>query len=95
VDIANELGFSKPSVSRAMGILRGEGLIRMDSSGRIELTETGRKAAEDIYERHTLIAEFLEKTLKVSKETAARDACRIEHVVSSETFAKIKSSLRK
>ncbi|MDR3072207.1 MAG: metal-dependent transcriptional regulator [Clostridiales Family XIII bacterium] len=95
VDIANELGYSKPSVSRAMSILRNEGLIRIDSGGKIELTDIGHKAAEDIYERHTRIAEFLQKTLGVDKKTALGDSCRIEHVISDETFRLIKTWLDK
>lgn len=89
VDIANEMGFSKPSVSRAMGILKAAGFIVMDEGGRINLTQAGRDRARSIYERHTAIAGFLEKSLGVSKETALKDACRIEHDLSQETYDKI------
>lgn len=89
IDVATEMGFSKPSVSRAMGILKAAGFIVMDESGRITLTQEGRLKASSIYERHTAIAEFLEKKLGVSKETALKDACRIEHDLSQETYSKI------
>lgn len=89
VDVAKEMGFSKPSVSRAMGILKSAGFVVMDESGRISLTEAGRDKASSIYDRHTAIASFLEKTLGVSRETAVKDACRIEHDLSQETYDKI------
>lgn len=89
IDIAAELEFSKPSVSIAMKNLREQGCIVMDTDGLISLTEQGRKIAEGIYERHTLFTEWL-KSLGVSEKTAAEDACRIEHVISEETFRAIK-----
>ena len=91
VDIAAELNYSKPSISRAMGILKSAGLITMEKRGNIILTEAGKKKADEIYERHRLIALFLETSLGVSHETADHDACRIEHIISDETFAKIKA----
>lgn len=89
IDIAAELEFSKPSVSVAMKNLRERGCVVMDADGLISLTDQGRKIAEGIYERHTLFTEWL-KSLGVSEKTAAEDACRIEHVISEETFRAIK-----
>ncbi len=83
IDIANELGFSKPSVSVAMKNLRNSGHIRVDENGHITLAPPGKKIAEMIYERHRLLSQWLE-SLGVSKETASEDACRIEHVISEE-----------
>ncbi len=90
VDIANELAFSKPSVSRAMSILKSGGMITMDKNNQIILTEEGRRKAEAVYERHCLLSRFLENILGVSAQTADADACRIEHIISEETFEKIK-----
>ncbi len=90
IDVANELDFTKASISRAMSILRKAGYITMDDSGNIHLTESGSQRATQIYERHRLIAEYLEKALQIGEETAATDACRIEHVISEESFHKIK-----
>lgn len=92
IDIANELEFSKPSVSRAMSILRTAGYITMDKNNLILLTEEGRKRAEAVYDRHCTLTRFLE-ALGVSAENAAADACRIEHIISEETFDKIKGFL--
>ena len=89
IDIATELNFSKPSISNAMKQLSSKGYIQMDESRLITLTEKGRKVAEQIYERHQLISEFLEM-LGVDSQTAAEDACKIEHVLSNETFEKFK-----
>ena len=89
IDIATELNFSKPSISNAMKQLSSKGYIHMDESRLITLTEKGRKVAEQIYERHQLISEFLEM-LGVDSQTAAEDACKIEHVLSKETFEKFK-----
>ncbi|MBR2294462.1 MAG: metal-dependent transcriptional regulator [Clostridiales bacterium] len=94
LDIANKMGFSKPSVSRAMGILRSEDYILVDDKGHITLTNKGRKVAEMIYERHVVISSLLE-SIGVSKETAAEDACRVEHVISEETFDKLKKYMAK
>lgn len=89
IDVAAALGYSKPSVSRAMGILRENGYIRMGDS-HIELTETGREKAEHVYERHCLLTKYLVDTLGVSEQVAAQDACRIEHVISETSFSKIR-----
>lgn len=89
IDIANELNFSKPSVSVAMKNLRLNGYIHMDHDGLITLTDSGREIAEKIYERHTLLTELL-TLLGVCPKTAAEDACRIEHVISAESFDAIK-----
>lgn len=89
VDIANELGFRKPSVSVAMKNLREKKHIRVDSSGFITLTPSGREIAETIYERHQFLSCWLTE-MGVPADTAAEDACRIEHVISPESFAAIK-----
>ena len=89
IDIANELGFSKPSVSVAMKNLRENGYIEVDSSGYITLLDSGRRIAEKIYERHTTLSKWL-VSLGVDDKTAAEDACRIEHIISSESFEAIK-----
>ncbi|MGN1351178.1 MAG: metal-dependent transcriptional regulator [Anaerovoracaceae bacterium] len=89
IDIVNELGFSKPSVSVAMKKLRENGYINMDDDGHITLLAAGREIAERIYERHTLLSQLLIR-LGVDETTAVEDACRIEHVISPETFQKIK-----
>lgn len=89
IDVAEEMGFSKPSVSRAVGILKNGGMISVDPSGYIELTPAGREVAEKIYERHTVLTKFFE-SLGVDSETAADDACKIEHDISDESFEAIK-----
>lgn len=89
IDIANELNFSKPSVSVAMKNLRENGYIEVDSSGYITLLDSGRQIAEKIYERHTTLSKWL-VSLGVDAKTAAEDACRIEHIISSESFEAIK-----
>lgn len=89
IDVANELSYKKPSVSVAMKNLRENGYITMDEERSIVLTETGRQIAETMLERHTLLSEWLER-MGVSKETAVDDACRIEHVISAESFEAIK-----
>lgn len=89
IDIANELHFSKPSVSVAMKNLREKGHIQVDGSGFITLTPSGREIAEMIYERHRLLSSWLMR-LGVPAETAQQDACRIEHVISRESFEAIK-----
>ncbi len=90
IDIANELDYSKPSISRAMGILKDQGYITIDKGGYIELTETGNEKAAEIYERHVLIQKFLIEALHVQEDIAEQDACRIEHIISAHTFDKIK-----
>ena len=89
IDIANELEYSKPSVSVAMKNLKGRGYITVSSEGYIVLTEEGRKLASDTYERHTLISQWLVE-LGVSPETASADACRIEHDLRQESFDALK-----
>lgn len=89
IDIANELEFSKPSVSVAMKNLREHGYIEMTSDGYITLTDSGREIAERMYERHTLITRWL-VSLGVPEQVASEDACKIEHVLSAETFRAIK-----
>lgn len=90
IDVARKTGYSKPSVSRAVGLLKKAGKIEVNEGGYITLTASGMETAEKILERHSLISEFLVK-LGVSEETAAEDACKIEHVISDESFAKIKA----
>lgn len=94
VDIASHLGFSKPSVSRAIGKLRQDGLLLMQDDGGLIFTEEGRRMAEDVYRKHTLIYEWLLQ-LGVSESTAQEDACNMEHVISSESLAKIQSLYEK
>ena len=89
VDIAESMGYSKPSVSRAIGILRKDGYITVDRSGFISLTDAGKEHAEKIFERHTIITEFL-KALGVDGETASEDACKMEHIISDASFEAIK-----
>ena len=93
IDIANEMNFTKPSVSVAMKNLREKEYITMDSTGYITLTEVGRQRAEDVLERHTLLADLLMR-IGVSKETALADACKVEHDLSEESFEAIKQALR-
>lgn len=89
VDIANELGFSKPSVSIAMKALRENGYIKIDSDGYITLLDKGEEIAKKIYERHKLLSQWL-VMLGVNEDTATEDACRIEHDISEESFEAIK-----
>ena len=88
VDIAEEMGFSKPSVSRAMKLLRTDNYIEMEPSGQIHLLEKGLAIAQRIYDRHKLLTSLF-IGLGVSEKTAAEDACRIEHVISDETYTKL------
>ena len=90
IDVSEYLGYSKPSVSRAMGILRAGDYIRVDKDGSITLTESGLSVAEKIYERHTVLSGLLLR-LGVSEETAAADACKLEHAISDESFNAIKN----
>lgn len=92
IDIARKMDFSKPSISRAMSLLRENGYITMDREGLIDLTDAGMEIASRIYERHRFLSKWL-MALGVSPETAAEDACRIEHDVSDETFQKIKEHI--
>ena len=89
IDVSEYLGYSKPSVSRAMGILREGVYILLEKDGAITLTDSGKKLAETIYERHTVLSELLIR-LGVDEKTATDDACRIEHVISDESFQAIK-----
>ncbi len=89
VDICEYMGYSKPSVSRALGLLRDGGYVVADKNGFLTLTDVGREVAEKIYERHTSICDFLE-LIGVSHDTAASDACKIEHVISDESFEALK-----
>lgn len=92
VDVGEYMGYSKPSVSRAVGLLKTGGYVETDSSGFLHLTPFGKEHAEKIYERHNIISECL-RLLGVSDKTAAEDACRIEHVISDESFAAVKEHL--
>ena len=94
IDIANELDFSKPSVSVAMRNLRENGYILVDQDGYITLTDSGKQVAETMYERHTMLSNWL-MYLGVDEKTAAEDACRIEHVVSAKSFQAIKDHVTK
>ena len=89
IDVANHTGYSKPSVSRAMGILKNGGMIDIDGEGYIHLTEDGRRMAEEVYARHGILTKAL-TLLGVSQQTAEEDACRIEHYVSAETVECLK-----
>ena len=89
IDISEHMGYSKPSVSRAVGLLKKGGYILVDADGYIALTPAGSEVAQKIYERHTLLSRMLE-ALGVSPETAAEDACRLEHAISDESFGAIK-----
>lgn len=95
VDIADRLGYSKPSISRAMGILKNDGYITVERGGQIMLTAEGKSKAEEVYGRHVMLYEFLNKILGVSEENAERDACRIEHILSDETCSKLKAFIDK
>ena len=92
IDVAEKMSFSKPSVSRAMGILKKGGYIEIDSLGHITLTDAGRDVAERIYERHRILAEILMR-LGVNERTASEDACKMEHYISDTSFAAIKAHL--
>ena len=93
VDISEYMGYSKPSISRAVGLLKNGGYINVDSDGLITLTESGLEIAQKIYERHTVLTQLLIR-LGVSPETAAADACKIEHNLSDETFEALKNHAR-
>ena len=94
VDLARHMGFSKPSISHAVGVLKNGGFLTVDEDGYLHLTEDGRGGAEKIYERHQFFTEQL-VAVGVDRETAERDACRIEHAISEETFQKLKASVEK
>ena len=92
VDVGEYMGFSKPSVSRAMGILKEGGYIRVDASGYITLTESGMEVASKIYDRHNTLSDFLIK-LGVTPEVAVEDACRWEHIISDESVEALKKHI--
>ena len=89
IDISEYMGFSKPSVSRALGLLKNDGFVTSNENGYLTLTDKGREIAEKIYERHTELTNFL-TLIGVDKDTASKDACKIEHVISDESFSAIK-----
>lgn len=94
IDVANDLGVSKPSVSVAMKNFRSDGYVTVDENGYLDLTEKGEKIAKSVYERHEIIARAL-MLLGVSEATAYEDSCRIEHCISRESFDKLKEFLNK
>lgn len=94
VDIGEYMGYSKPSVSRALGLLKKEGMIQTNKEGYIVLTATGEEKAKKIYERHTVLTKLLQN-LGVDEQTAAEDACRIEHYLSDKSFEAMKSHVEK
>ena len=93
LDVAQEMNFSKPSVSRAIGILKNEGYVQVDEQGGLNLTTEGKKIAQKIYERHVVLTQMLVK-LGVDEKTAAEDACKIEHHISDKTFKALKKHLQ-
>ncbi len=94
VDIANELNFSRASVSRAMSLLKNSGYIEIGNINQIILTDTGREIAEKVYEKHCTLREFL-TYIGVEKEIATEDACKMEHIISEQTFQCLKEALNK
>ena len=92
IDVCDYMGFSKPSVSRAIGLLRNGGYVKVDADGYLTLTELGAEVAHKMYDRHKILTDFL-ISLGVSDEVATADACRIEHHISDESFAAIKKHL--
>ena len=89
IDVSEHMGYSKPSVSRAVGLLKSGGFINVDEDGYLSLTEAGREVAEKMYERHRILTGLLVK-IGVDEETASEDACKIEHVISDKSFEAIK-----
>ena len=94
IDISEHMGYSKPSVSRAMGLLKKGGFITVEHDGQIKLTESGHARAEEILIRHKVLTDLLIR-LGVDREIAAADACRMEHVISNETFEAMKAHLQR
>ena len=92
IDVCEEMGYSKPSVSRAVGLLKEGGYLKVGDDGSLILTDLGREIAEKTYERHTVLSKLF-VTLGVNPETAAADACKMEHIISDETFAALKNHL--
>lgn len=93
IDVANALNYTKPSISRAMSILKKSGYVRIENGGNIVLTEAGQAMAERIYERHRIITRYLISQLGVEESVADQDACRIEHIISQETFERMKAQV--
>ena len=93
IDVSEYMGYSKPSVSRAVSLLKSGGYLTMEENGFLHLTEAGRELAEKIYDRHTTLTEAL-LSLGVDRESATEDACRIEHVISDASFQAIKAHMR-
>ncbi len=93
IDIVNQLGYSKPSVSRAMKLLKEKGYVMIGEEGNITLTDIGLNKAKTLYEKHHIIKQFLMMTLEISEDIAEHDACRIEHILSDSTFEKIKQKV--
>ncbi|MBE6745827.1 MAG: metal-dependent transcriptional regulator [Ruminococcaceae bacterium] len=93
IDVGEYMGFSKPSVSRALGLLKNGGYVVTDGNGYLSLTNEGREVAEKIYERHEILTKFL-TGLGIDEETASHDACKIEHVISDESFEAIKKNMK-
>lgn len=93
IDVCEYMGYSKPSVSRAIGLLKNGGYVTVDADGYLSLTDIGKDVAEKIYERHTILTGFLVR-LGVSGETASEDACKMEHVISDEAFEAIKNHIQ-
>ena len=94
LDVAEHMGFSKPSVSRAVGLLKKGGFLTVDGNGYLTLTDAGLEIAERIYERHTILTDYL-MSIGVDRETATQDACKIEHDISETTFEAIKKTTEK
>ncbi len=94
IDVCEYMGFSKPSVSRAIGLLKSGGYVTVDADGYLSLTESGRLAAEKVYDRHELLTSFF-VSLGVPQEIASNDACSIEHRISDESFEAIKKAMKK
>ena len=93
IDVSEYMGYSKPSVSRAVSLLKSGGYLTMEDNGFLHLTEAGQELAEKIYDRHTTLTEAL-LSLGVDRESASEDACRIEHVISDASFQAIKAHMR-
>ncbi|MBR6531072.1 MAG: metal-dependent transcriptional regulator [Clostridia bacterium] len=90
IDVCEHMGYSKPSVSRAIGLLKNGGYVTVDGEGHLSLTQEGREVAEKIFERHTMLTQFL-INIGVSKDVASEDACKMEHVISDESVEAIKN----
>ncbi len=94
IDVCEHMGYSKPSVSRAIGLLKNGGYVTVDGEGHLSLTEEGKEIAEKIYERHTMLTQFL-MSLGVGRDVASEDACKMEHVISDDSFNAIKNFVEK